>query len=134
MPHVLESPTASKFQTPRKDFPGARRHGAISGFTGVAEMREPSPGWPLAGQSLAGEADEIRGRLNSFLAEDAIDLRQISAAIRECPEFESFLLRAGKSASISAGTFITSVEEAVVILGKDRLRSLLIDWRDGGND
>ncbi len=126
MPHVLDSPLASKFQTPRKDFPGARRQGAISVFTGVAELREPADGY-----SSVGRSDEIGGRLNSLLGESAIDLRQISEAIRECPEFESFLLRAGKSASISAGTFITSVEEAVVILGKDRLRTLLLDWRDG---
>ncbi len=126
MAHVLESPVASKFETARKDFPSARRHGAISGFTGVVEMREPA-----SGQPWGRGTDEVRGRLNSFLAEGAIDLRQISEAIRECPEFESILLRAGESASISSGTFITSVEEAVVILGKDRLRTLLLDWRDG---
>lgn len=119
MPHVLDSRVTSKFERARKDFPSARRRGGTSGCTGVAEVCDPQ----------AGRAEEIRWRLNSFLAQSAIDLRQISETIRECPEFESFLLRAGTSASISSGTFITSVEEAVVILGKDRLRTLLLDWQ-----
>src|ERR1700723_3829723 len=67
-------------------------------------------------------------RLGSLLDDGAMDLAQISDAIRACPDFERLGLRRSNSLNLSFEPRIVNVEEAAVILGKDRLKVLLETW------
>jgi hypothetical protein len=70
-------------------------------------------------------------RLTVLLQQGAIDLGEISDAIRACPEFELIVLRMSESLALSLGTRVASIEDAVVILGKDQLYALVQTWSGG---
>jgi hypothetical protein len=70
-------------------------------------------------------------QLTVLLQQAAIDLGEISDAIRACPEFEVVVLRTSESLALSLGTRVASIEDAVVILGKDQLYTLVQTWSGG---
>jgi HDOD domain-containing protein len=70
-------------------------------------------------------------RLTVLLQQAAIDLGEISDAIRACPEFELVVLRVSESLALSLGTRVATIEDAVVILGKDQLYALVQTWSGG---
>jgi HDOD domain-containing protein len=71
---------------------------------------------------------DVASRLSDLLSQTATDLGQISDAIRACPELELLLLQTSDSLALSLGTHVASIEEAVVILGKDQLNFLVRSW------
>jgi len=70
-------------------------------------------------------------RLNVLLEQATIDLGEISKAIRECPEFELLVLQTSDSLALSVGIPTLDIEDAVVVLGKNRLKILLRVWSSG---
>lgn len=70
-------------------------------------------------------------RLSVLLEQATIDLGEISTAIRVCPEFERLVLQTSDSLALSLGIPTPGIEDAVVVLGKDRLKILLRIWSSG---
>jgi hypothetical protein len=66
--------------------------------------------------------------LIKLLAADAVDLREVGDAIRAHPELESLVLRLCDLLALSPGVPVSSVEEASIVLGKDRLRIVVHVW------
>ena len=70
-------------------------------------------------------------RLSVLLEQATIDLGEISTAIRVCPEFELLVLQTSDSLALSLGIPTPGIEDAVVVLGKNRLKILLRIWSSG---
>jgi len=68
------------------------------------------------------------GGLDALLTADLIDLRRVSEAIRQEPGFELLVMRLSASLALSPDVSPTTVEEAAVVLGTDRLRVLVYAW------
>jgi hypothetical protein len=99
---------------------------------------ENSGGNPRLAVHFASDGDDkplvspaAASRLTVLLQQAAIDLGEISDAIRACPEFELVVLRVSESLALSLGTRVASIEDAVVILGKDQLYALVQTWSGG---
>jgi len=67
-------------------------------------------------------------RIAALLESDAIDLAGISAAIRERPGLQSLVLTMSESLALAPLRPERTVEEAAVVLGKNRLRVLVQAW------
>jgi HDOD domain len=84
----------------------------------------PMPGNP--------EARAAAHRLTKLLTSAPIDLSGISDEIRRHPDLESLILRPDLSLAPSLVSSIdeplSTIEEAVVVLGKSRLRTLIDQW------
>jgi hypothetical protein len=66
--------------------------------------------------------------LTMLLDADAVDLRDVGDAIRVYPELQSLVLKLCEFLALSPGVRISSVEEAAIVLGKDRLRIVVHAW------
>jgi len=71
---------------------------------------------------------EALDRLRDLLISAPIDLSGISDEIRRHPDLESLVLRLGVSLVLSPDEPLSTVEEAVVVLGTSRLRVLIDLW------
>lgn len=72
-------------------------------------------------------------QIATLLDSDAIDLSGISEAIRERPGLEEFVLTMSESLALAPGKPLGTVEEAAVVLGKNRLRILVRAWERSRN-
>lgn len=91
-----------------------------------------------SGRQIPGkpETREAAHRLTKFLTSAPIDLSGISDEIRRYPGLESLILRPAASLASSLVPSLVSsideplstVEEAVVVLGTNRLRALIDAW------
>jgi HD-like signal output (HDOD) protein len=66
--------------------------------------------------------------LDSLFCAQPVDLKQVSEAVRARPDLEALVLRLTDSLELSPDVPIATVEEAAVVLGRDRLRVLLHTW------
>lgn len=119
MPPVMEDRANS--EVPEQETGTSRQ----TRLTSTATFPENLSSRPLL---TAPVSQDMASRLGSLLDDAAMDLTQISDAIRACPEFEKLVLRRSNSLNLSIDTSIVRVEEAAVILGKDRLKILLETW------
>lgn len=67
-------------------------------------------------------------RLNHLLDAPAIDLTCVSQEIRSQPELESLVMRMATSLALSRSESVHRLEDAIVMLGADRLRVVLYLW------
>ena len=74
------------------------------------------------------ETREAAHHLTKLLTSAPIDLSGISNEIRRHPDLESLILRPGVSLAPSPDEPLSTVEEAVVVLGTSRLRALIDAW------
>jgi len=70
-------------------------------------------------------------RLSELLVAAPIDLTAISGEIRCHPDLEALVLRLGLSLLLSPDEPLSTIEEAVVVLGASRLRILIELWSSG---
>jgi hypothetical protein len=80
------------------------------------------------GQSSQGARSATASDLIRLLNADAVDLRDVGDAIRLHPELESLVLNLCDFLVLSPGVPVASVEEAAIVLGKDRLRIVVHAW------
>ncbi len=80
-----------------------------------SQMNTPEPPLPVQ-------------RIMRLLESESIDLTRISEEIRAHPDLESLVLRMAVSLSLSPVDSYRNLDEAVVVLGADRLRVLLYTW------
>jgi len=66
--------------------------------------------------------------LNSLLEAEPVDLGHISDEIRVHPELEELVIRLSGSLALAPGNSVSSIEEAVIVLGTDRLRVVVRMW------
>jgi hypothetical protein len=92
-------------------------------LTTVAHISNSAHGQPSRDARSATASDLIR-----LLDADAVDLRDVGDAIRVHPELESLVLKLCDFLALSPGVPVSSVEEAAIVLGKDRLRIVLRAW------
>ncbi|HVB88412.1 MAG TPA: HDOD domain-containing protein [Candidatus Dormibacteraeota bacterium] len=76
-------------------------------------------------RQLAANAPGFAHRLMQLLAEDPVDLARVSDEIRAQPALAAVVKRMAASLQLSPEDSVTSVEEAAIVLGTDRLRVLL---------
>lgn len=74
------------------------------------------------------EKSQALDRLRNLLISAPIDLSGISDEIRRHPDLESLVLRLSVSLVLSPDDPLSTVEEAVVVLGTSRLRVLIDLW------
>ncbi|HTR45965.1 MAG TPA: HDOD domain-containing protein [Verrucomicrobiae bacterium] len=67
-------------------------------------------------------------RLNRFLEAAAVDLGRVGREIRSHPDLESLVERMAVSLALSPADSIETPEDAVVVLGADRLRVVFYMW------
>ncbi len=72
------------------------------------------------------ETREAAHRLMKLLTSAPIDLSGISNEIRRHPDLESLILRPGVSLAPLPDEPLSTIEEAVVMLGASRLRTLIV--------
>lgn len=78
-----------------------------------------------AAQPLAASVPGCAGRLVQLLAEDPVDLARVSDEIRAQPALADVVQRVAASLQLVPEDSASSVEEAAIVLGTDRLRVLL---------
>lgn len=71
---------------------------------------------------------ESRSRLEGLLRADVVDLRKVCEEIHSAPLLANLVAKLGGSVGASASSARATVEEAVVLLGADRLRVLVNAW------
>lgn len=67
-------------------------------------------------------------RINRLLDAEAVDLSRIGQEIRSQPELDSLVMRMATSLALSPADSVQTLEEAVVVMGTDRLRVVLYMW------
>jgi hypothetical protein len=84
----------------------------------------------MTGLSVRGWGGRVsaEARLATLLQSDAIDLAGISAAIRERPGLQRMVLTMSESLALAPTKPAGTVEEAAIVLGKNRLRVLVQAW------
>jgi hypothetical protein len=92
-------------------------------LSSVARSSNSGPGQPAQGACSATASDLI-----TLLDADAVDLRDVGDAIRLHPELESLVLKLCAFPALSPGVPVSRVEEAAIVLGKDRLRIVVRAW------
>jgi HD-like signal output (HDOD) protein len=83
--------------------------------------------YAIAGEDLPSSSG-ILGELDSLFCAQPVDLKRVSEAVRARPDLEALVLRLTDSLELSPDVPIATVEEAAVVLGRDRLRVLLHTW------
>lgn len=76
-------------------------------------------------------APESRARLEMLLRADVVDLRSVCEEIHSAPLLANLVAKLGSSVGSSASSDPAAVEEAIVLLGADRLRVLVNAWPFG---
>lgn len=79
-------------------------------------------------QLSRGARSAAASDLNRLLDADAVDLRDVGDAVRIHPELEALILKLCDFLALSPGVPVASVEEAAIVLGKDRLRIVVHAW------
>jgi len=79
-------------------------------------------------QPSRGARSAAASDLNRLLDADAVDLRDVGDAVRIHPELEALILKLCDFLALSPGVPVASVEEAAIVLGKDRLRIVVHAW------
>lgn len=74
---------------------------------------------------VAANVPGFASRLMQLLAEDPVDLARVSDEIRAQPALADVVKRVAASLQLCPEGSVTSVEEAAIVLGTDRLRVLL---------
>jgi hypothetical protein len=92
-------------------------------LSSVARNSNSAHGQPSPGACSASVSDLI-----TLLDADAVDLRDVGDAIRLHPELESLVLKLCAFPALSPGVPVSRVEEAAIVLGKDRLRIVVRAW------
>jgi hypothetical protein len=113
MPTALEGSSRNSAEHLRKL--NSRRHASSDAM--------PSP---------IGASHEATARLTRLLIAAPIDLAGISDEIRRHPDLEAIILRLGVALLLSPDEPLSTVEEAVVVLGTSRLRILIDLWSSTG--
>jgi hypothetical protein len=73
-------------------------------------------------------------RLTNLLGAVPVDLARISEEIRSQPRLETLVIGLTASLLLSPETSVTTLEEAVVVLGTDRLRVMVYMWSNRPED
>jgi hypothetical protein len=94
-------------------------------FRTVVGRCNPAP--PLRLDNQPAAVDPVAA-LNSVLSEAPVDLCRIADEMRLLPEFETIVMRLASSLLLAPEDSVGTIEEAVVALGTDRLRSVLHIW------
>ena len=92
----------------------------------AAENRAARPSATIE-HDIPAPADSLR-ELDSIFCAHTVDLRRVSDAVRARPDLEALVLRLTASLALSPELPIATVEEAAVVLGRDRLRVLVHTW------
>jgi len=79
-------------------------------------------------QPSRGARSAAASDLTRLLDADAVDLRDVGDAVRVHPELEALVLKLCDFLALSPGVPVSSVEEAAIVLGKDRLRIVVHAW------
>jgi HDOD domain len=82
----------------------------------------------LAARRSGADIPQPAARLAELLANDPVDLTRVSDEIRALPALAAMAKQVAASLLLSPKFPVTSVEEAAVLLGTDRLRVLLHAW------
>lgn len=78
--------------------------------------------------AVVPEAGDHTARLAELLAEDPVDLTNVSDEIRSQPSLAAAVKRIAASLQLLPQGSVSSVEEAAIVLGTERLRVLLHAW------
>ncbi len=81
----------------------------------------------LSGQHLSEVTDPVL-RLTRLLDTGPVDLAKISEEIRSQPHLRTLVMRLAASLLLSPESPVTTLEEATVMLGTDRLRVMAYMW------
>jgi hypothetical protein len=103
-----------------------RFHHSISGRS-AALSKDPSARAPSSEQS-AREMPDLVLRLTHLLSAAPVDLARISEEIRSQPKLDALVMRLTASLLLSPESLVTTLEEAAVLLGTDRLRVIAYMW------
>jgi hypothetical protein len=103
-----------------------RFHHSISGGS-AARSKDPSVRAPSSEQSARGMPDLVL-RLIHLLSSAPVDLARISEEIRSQPKLDALVMRLTASLLLSPESLVTTLEEAAVLLGTDRLRVIAHMW------
>jgi len=106
-------PTAAQNETRDSVFVGPSS--PKSWFAAVASTTRP----------LVAAVPDCVSRLVQLLAEDPVDLAQVSDEIRAQPALADVVKRVAASLQLAPEDSVSTIEEAAIILGTDRLRVLL---------
>ena len=112
--------------------PTALQNGSHDTLSSVNARGTSEFGAPRAGVATCVGAAPNRSerivRLAALLEEDPVDLAQVSDEIRSQPELADVVTRFAASLQLPAEKMVSTVEEAAIILGTERLRVLLQGW------
>jgi hypothetical protein len=103
-----------------------RFHHSISGRS-AARSKGPSAR-AVSSEQSAREMPELVLRLTHLLNAAPVDLALISEEIRSQPKLDALVLRLTASLLLSPESLVTTLEEAAVVLGTDRLRVIAYMW------
>ena len=88
-------------------------------------MRDPALSAAVAGVLALPESPAMRRELLSLLADDEIELNQLEEAVERNPAIVAKLLQIGNSAYYGSRGSVTSVGEAISMLGFDTVRGIV---------
>ncbi len=88
-------------------------------------MRDPALGAAVAGILALPEAPAMRRELLGLLADDEIDIGHLEEAVEKNPAIAAKLLQIANSAYFGARGTVTSIGEAVSMLGLDTVRGIV---------
>jgi hypothetical protein len=93
----------------------------------ASEFGAPPHERSTRGRTALNTSERLAG-LAALLEEDPVDLARISDEIRSQPELADAVRRVAGFLQLAADETVTSVEEAAIVLGTERLRILLRGW------
>jgi hypothetical protein len=94
----------------------------------LQSFRDPNRRRNLLSVPMAPSEPPPVRRINRLLDAEIVDLSRVAREIRSHPDLESLVLRMAASLALSAAESLLTLEEAVFVLGSDRLRVLLYTW------
>lgn len=89
------------------------------------EQQPPSATDSVTASDLSPRA---RGLLNSLLSAGVVDLQKVCDEICSVPPLRNLVMKLGGSLTLDSGPSPGTVEEAIVLLGSERLRVLVNGW------
>ena len=91
----------------------------------VDSFLEPAP---AAANAVLDLSPESRARLDALLRADVVELGKVCDEIRSVPSLESVVVKLGASVALLSSPSPAPLQEAIVLLGADRLRVLIDAW------
>ena len=115
------------------------QRGSEERFRDSISRRKSTPPKDASAHPAFSEQDgrKISGcvsRLTNLLGAVPVDLASISEEIRSQPRLETLVIGLTASLLLSPETSVTTLEEAVVVLGTDRLRVMVYMWSNRPED